>query len=89
MVNGLQGEIEEERRLKLNDMEENLQKLRRDAIEKLPNEGVDQESICELLRHIGSKLYDQTELHIISVFGTEAVDAPEVSSFHFMAHNTE
>lgn len=53
MVNGLQGEIEEERRLKLNDMEDNLQELRRDAIEKLPNDVVNHESICELLDTLG------------------------------------
>lgn len=52
-VNGLQGEIEVERRLKLNDMEDNMQRLRSNAIQNLPEESVDPESIRELLDSLG------------------------------------
>lgn len=53
MVNGLQGEIEVERRLKLNEMEENLQILRNDAIQSLSERFADEESIRELLDSLG------------------------------------
>lgn len=52
-VNGLQGEIEVERRLKLNEMEQNLQKLRRGAIQQLPDDDAEREAVRELLDEFG------------------------------------